>query len=402
MIILIFILVVGLVIMFKTRFIMYKDMPNSLGYLKKKEKGISFLSGLFTSLAAALGVGNILGVTQALILGGIGSIFWMWLSSIIGCATKYAEAYLSTLYKEKKDDEYVSGPMYFIKNGLDNKYMILAYLYAFFGVIASLGIGNMIQANAINKALKFNSIILGVVLVIIVYLTIRYGIKVISKINNMLVPFIIVLFLSCSIIILVKNYKVIDDIFILIMKEACSYKAFLGGNLYVMIKYGISRGLLSNEAGLGSSGIIYGCVEEDPHEVGVIAALDPIIDTIILCSLTFVIIIIDNNYLGMNINNDYHVVYNAFKNQIGFYGGITIFLSVIILGFLTIISWYYYGLCCYRFLFKNQKVYLSLYLLFIFLGVLYKSEGIYQFCEIANMLMAIPNLIGILLLIKKL
>ena len=404
----------GLITTISLRFIQIKRLKHSFDVLSGKydnpsDKGdVTHFQALSTALAATIGIGNIAGVAFAIQKGGPGAIFWMWMTAILGMSLKYAESTLALKYRIfDKDGKASGGPMYYIEKGLGKKWKSLAIFFAAFTIIASFCSGNMNQANTIAQTYNDNFNIpfwlSGLILSFFVGLVIIGGIKRISVFAEKLVPTMSLVYVLSSIFILILFYDKIIPSFQLILNEAFSLKAGIGG-LFTVIMWGIRRGLYSNEAGQGSAPIAHAAAKtKEPVREGVVALMGPFIDTIIICSMTAFIILstgaLDSNFEGALLTKE------AFTR--GFYfapfiGSTIINLSVLLFAYSTILAWSYYGDRCVEYLFGSTKlnVYRYFYILFVFLGCILPVNFVWNFGDIALTLMAIPNLLAIILLMN--
>jgi len=375
---------------------------------KNDDGDISSFESLMTALSATVGTGNIAGVATAIFLGGPGAIFWMWVTALFGMATKYAEAFLAIYYRERNDkNNYVGGPMYYIKNGLDKKYHFLAYLFAFFGMIAAFGIGNGVQSNSVAQVLSIelgiSKTTIGFIIAILVTMVILGGIRSIGKTASKLVPIMSLIYVFGGLFIILSNISVVPEIFYLIINGAFSSTAasggFAGASVLMAIRFGVSRGVFSNEAGLGSSPIAHAAAKtNDPIKQGSISMLEPLIDTLIVCSITAFVILISGEWLG-GINGA-ALTTNAFNNGIPLFGKYIVIIGLILFSFSTIIGWSYYGEKCAEFLFgdKITILYRVLWVVIIPIGASVELNLIWLIADIMNGLMALPNLIALVLL----
>lgn len=412
---------VGAWLTFKTGFIQFRRLGDGAklvfwGFMRKsdgtkREGDVSPFAALSTALAATVGNGNIGGVATALFWGGPGAIFWMWVCGFIGMATKYAEALLGVYYREKHPDGTIAGgPMYYIKNGLKNKSVAvyLAAAFAVCGVFAALfGTGNMMQAN--QMALAFHSqfgipkIVSGIVITILVALVIIGGIKRIAMVAERLVPTMIIVYFIFGFAVIVEHYDVIPSVFALIFQYAFTPSAavggFLGATVSQAIQFGFRRGLLSNEAGLGSAPIAHAAAQTpSPVHQGLIGTMEVFIDTIVVCTLTAII----NLSTGMWQSGLSGTAMTAasFSEGIPYLGGFVVALSSFLFGYTTLIGWCYYGEQCLKYLFgiKVTYTYRVIYILLMFIGSIASIELVFFVGDIANAFMALPNLIALALL----
>lgn len=385
------------------------------------EGNITPFQALMTSLAATVGTGNIAGVATAVFTGGPGALFWMWCTALVGMATKYAEAVCAVKYRETNAQGlYIGGPMYYIKNGLGEKWLWLAVCFAFFGAVAGFGIGNGVQANSVANALyetfKIPAWLTGLVLMVLVGLVIIGGIKRIAAVAAKLVPFMAVAYLLVGIVILVMQIETIPAALGLVFKHAFTPSAaeggFLGASVWMAIRFGVARGVFSNEAGLGSAPIAHAAAATDsPVRQGMVAMLGTFIDTIILCSVTGLVIISTGAYTvidaatGMGKTGAALSSY-AFESSIA-YGGILVAFASILFAFTTLLGWSYYCERCLEYLVGVRviKPFRLLWVLVIPLGASPSLIGIqngvdfvWLLSDTLNALMALPNLIALILL----
>ena len=384
---------------------------------KKKSKvddeNISPFAAVSTALASTVGTGNIAGVATAVFLGGPGAVFWMWVSGFVGMMTKYTEVTLSLKYRETDEKgQYHGGPMYYIKNGLGKNWMWLAAIFAFFGAFATFGIGNMTQSNAIASALErsFNVPVLatGIVIAILVGIVIIGGIKRISSVAEKLVPFMAVFYIIGCIIILGANFSTLGNAFALIFSSAFSFESIGGGILGYAImrgmRYGIARGVFSNEAGLGSAPIVHAASRnKSPVNQGFYGVFEVFIDTIIICTLSGLVIVNAGMFTGET--SGIQLVMLSFSEQFGYVGDIFVTIAIICFAGSTILGWSYYGEQCLGFLTRNNKYVIIAYKVIFagvaIIGAVGALEVIWDIADTLNGLMAIPNLIAVLLLSRK-
>lgn len=412
---------VGAWLTIKTRFIQFRRLGDGFklifqGFLGKKagkklEGDVSPFAALSTALAATVGNGNIGGVATALFWGGPGAIFWMWICGFVGMATKYSEALLGVKYREKYPDGAIAGgPMYYIKSSMKNRKvaMFLASLFAVCGAFAALfGTGNMMQTN--QMALAFNSqfgipkFITGIVVTVLVSLVIIGGIKRIGAVAERLVPTMILLYFICGFLVIFTHITRVPHVFSLIFEQAFTPSAavggFLGATVKQAIQFGFRRGLLTNEAGLGSAPIAHAAAQTpSPVHQGLIGVGEVFIDTIIVCTLTATI----NLTSGMWQSglNGTAMTSAAFSDTIPVFGGLVVALSSFLFGYSTLLGWYYYGEQCLKFLFgiKITYPYRFIYIMLVFLGSILSIELVFFIGDISNAFMAFPNLIALALL----
>lgn len=370
------------------------------------DKGdISHFGALTTALAATIGTGNIVGVSTAIALGGPGAVLWMWLTGIFGIATKYSEALLSVKYRVKAEDgTYSGGPMYVLEKGLNMRWM--GILFAVFTAIAAFGIGNMVQANSIAimtlNNFGISRYITGVIMAILTFLVIIGGIKSIAKICEGLVPFMAIFYVAGCLIILALNYDKLPDTLVVIVKGAFSPLAAMGGFagsiLKDTIRFGIARGLFSNESGLGSAPIVAAAAKtEEPVKQALVSSTGTFWDTVVICLITGFTVVSSGDWLSGKSGAE--LTSSAFYH-IKIVGPIVLNVGLLTFVFSTIIGWSYYGEKAAEYLFgsKIKLFYRILWVIFVFVGSILSLPIVWTFADIANGLMAIPNLISLLLL----
>lgn len=379
-----------------------------------EQKGeITPFQALMTALSATVGTGNIAGVATAIFLGGPGAIFWMWITALFGMATKYAEAVLAVKYRETDAlGRHVGGPMYYIKNGLGDKWQGLAVIFALFGMLASFGIGNMVQANSVADAVKslfdIPTWLTGATMTVLTAIVIIGGINRVAQVATKLVPFMAVAYLTSAFCVILLNIEEVPNAILLILTSAFNETAALGGfsgaTVWAAMRYGVSRGVFSNEAGLGSAPIAHAAAKtKGPVQQGKIAMLGTLIDTLIICTMTALVIILtgawDSGENGAVLST---LAFNKGLPDWGGYnwGGYIVVSGMVVFAFTTILGWSYYGERCAAFLFGTQIImpYRILWLCAIPLGAMGKLTMIWLLADVLNGLMAIPNLIALGLL----
>ncbi len=384
----------------KTFFSLFSDKStrNSDG------KGVSQFQSLSTALAATMGTGNIVGVAAALTVGGAGAVFWMWISAILGMALVYAENYLGTIYRRKN----VGGTIAFLEYGTGKRF--LAVLFCIFCSLASLGMGNMTQINSISESLK-NSfdippVCTGIIFAVIVFAVISGSIKRIGKVSQILIPVLSVIYITSALIIIIKNHDALPTAFKEIFSGAFGIKAVGGGIsgeiIRKSINTGLRRGVFSNEAGLGSSSLLHsGTDNPDPHRQGLWAVFEVFTDTIVCCTLTALAIMtsgsLSSEKTGISLAS------HAFSDIMGDFSDIFTSVSIVLFAFATIISWYFCGECCVKYIFGNNgiSVYRIIFAFCIIIGAYSRLESVWLISDIFNGLMAFPNLAGLFLLRKQ-
>jgi len=374
----------------------------------KKEGEISPFNALMTSLSATIGTGNIAGVATAIFLGGPGAMFWMWIAALLGMATKYAEAVLAVEYREKDEEgNHVGGPMYYIKNGLGKNWKFLGVLFALFASIAGFGIGNTIQANSVSDVLhsSFDIPVLysGLVLAVLVGLVLVGGIKSIASVAGKLVPFMAIVYLLSGLSILVLNLTAIPEAISLIVRSAFTGTAaaggFAGASIWAALQFGVARGIFSNEAGLGSAPIAHAAAKTDSSvKQGLVAMMGTFIDTIIICSITGLAIVLSGEYLSGESGATLSAL--AFSKMLPFIGEYIVTFGLILFAFTTLVAWSFYGEKSVYFL-LGQKAIIPFRLLWVVVipfGSMMDLKFIWLLADTLNALMALPNLIALLLL----
>ena len=373
---------------------------------KAPDNRLTPYKAMTTALAGTIGTGNIAGVASALTLGGAGAVFWMWIAAVLGMATIYAEIYLGVLFREKKNGEFAGGPMYYLEKGAGCK--IAAGLFCVCCIASSLGMGNMTQANSVSAALEEGFFVPPAVTGILLCLTVGFiiigGIDRISAISEKLVPGMAVIYITFSVIILAINYRNIPHAFSMIITDAFDVKSAVGGftgyGAGKAIRYGISRGVFSNEAGLGSSPIIHSAAEADsPASEGLWGMFQVFIDTIILCTLMALCILTTQTEPGDN--NGMQLSILPFQSVFGCAGRMIISACVALFAFATLISWCFLGEKCLGYLFGDDrfaKRYRVIYIIFAFAGCNLGFSLVWEISDTLNGLMAIPNLFALIIL----
>jgi amino acid carrier protein len=382
------------------------------------EGELSPFNALMTSMAATVGTGNIVGVATAIMLGGPGAVFWMWLTAFLGMATKYCETLLAVKYREvTPDGSFVGGPMYYIKNGLGENWKWLAFLFALFGAVASFGIGNMTQANAITKNMaevlsEFNilstdtaSYVTTFILLIFVGIVIIGGVKRIGAVAGMLVPFMALFYILMGLIIIGLNLDKVGPAFMSIFQYAFApapaIGGFTGATIMMAMRFGIARGLFSNEAGLGSAPIAHAtAITNSPVRQGFLGMLDPFIDTIMVCSITAIVILISGQWSAQNAGDAATMTSQAFGLALPGFGRYVVTIGLLLFAFTTILGWSVYGerCCIYLFGHKASLPFRIVFTLVIPFGALADLKLVWSLSDLFNGLMAFPNLIALLFL----
>ncbi len=369
---------------------------------------ITPFQALMTALSATVGTGNIAGVATAVFLGGPGALFWMWITALVGMATKYSEAVLAVKYREVDEEgNHVGGPMYYIKNGLGKKWAWLGMAFAIFGAIAGFGIGNTVQANSIASVMEANfgidTWITGVVVMVLVGAVLIGGIRRIGHVAGALVPVMAVSYIIAGLVVLFINAEQIPHAFDLIFTHAFSPVAaeggFAGAAVWMAIRFGVARGIFSNEAGLGSAAIAHAAAQnKSPVRQGLVAMLGTFIDTILICSITGLVIITSGVWTGGE--SGAALTSAAFAQALPGLGNYLVAVSLAIFAFTTIIGWSFYGERCCEYIFGVKAIgpYRVLWILAVPAGAVLSLDFIWLVADTLNAFMAIPNLIALLLL----
>ncbi|KZX68184.1 MULTISPECIES: alanine/glycine:cation symporter family protein [unclassified Alcanivorax] len=365
-------------------------------------------AALATSLSATIGTGNIVGVATAIHSGGPGALVWMWLIALVGMATKYAEAVLAVQYREKDAaGQYVGGPMYYIQNGLGRNWRWLAIAFAIFGMLAGFGIGNSVQANSVAHGLQDSfglpAWITGVTLAVLVGLVVLGGVKRIASVATFIVPFMALTYLLAGLVVLVDHAEALPAALALCFESAFTGTAAAGGFAGALVKeairFGIARGIFSNEAGLGSAPIAHASANTDhPARQGSIAMLGTFIDTIIVCSITGLAIVSSGAWTSGEEGAPLSAL--AFSSTFGDFGNVIVAGGLAIFAFTTLLGWSLYSERCTQFLFGDRAIlpFRVIWVLAVPLGAVVSLNLVWALADIMNILMAIPNLIALLLL----
>ena len=409
------ILLVGTGIYLSTRlgFLQIIRLPKAFKLIFTKSDGegdISSFAALATALAATIGTGNIVGVATAIKTGGPGALFWMWVAAFFGMATKYAEGLLAIKYRTQDDNGNISGgPMYYIVNGMGKKWKPLAIFFAIAGIlVAFLGIGTFSQVNSITSSLQnsfgFSPEIVSVIIAIIVAVIIFGGIQSISKVSESVVPFMAILYILATLTVIFAHYVNIIPAISQVFKGAFTGTAAVGGFAGAAVKEaiqkGIARGVFSNESGLGSAPIAAAAAKtNEPVEQGLISMTGTFIDTLIICTLTGLSIIVTGQWTVKGLEGA-PLTQAAFSTVFGSVGSIALTLCLVLFAFTTILGWSYYGERCFEFLFGTKGIWLyrSIFILMVAAGGFLKLDLIWIIADIVNGLMALPNLIALLAL----
>lgn len=418
----------GVFLTVRLKFLPWRNLPKSLKMLfspesRKTDDGegdISPFSALMAALAGTIGTGNIVGVATAMVLGGPGALVWMWIAAAFGISTKYAECALAIKYRESNEKgEMCGGPMYTIKNAFKNKKVgaVLAFAFSLFTLIASFGIGNLSQANSISSSLNntfsIPQWVTGLILAVLTGIIIFGGIKSISKVSTVLVPVMSIFYILAGLIVIAINYKNIPAGLGTIFSMAFGGKAIAGGvagtitvSVMQSIRYGVARGVFSNEAGLGSAAITASSVSTNSHiQQGYINMCGTFIDTIIVCSITGLAIASSGVLGSVDAAGEYvtgaDLTIAAFQSVLGKPGAIIVAIGILLFAFSTILGWEYQGEKSLEYFCKNKiacYIYRIVFAAVVFVGSIVALDIAWSFSNIANGLMAIPNLISLLVL----
>ena len=419
---------VGLYLSIRTRFLQIRKFPYSMKVtlgrmMKKKEASDGALTpfqAVCTALAATVGTGNVAGVAGAIAIGGPGAVFWMWISALLGMCTKFAEVTLAVHFRETNaQGDLVGGPMYYIKNGLDKKWHFLAYLFAAFGVLAVFGTGNATQVNTITTAIdsalssfnalpadavKLVNLIIGVALAIIIALILIGGIKRIGNVTSKLVPFMAIMYIVLALGVIIFHIKSVPAVFASIIEGAFHPASVTGGvvgSFFMSMKKGVSRGIFSNEAGLGTGSIAHACADtKKPVKQGFFGIFEVFVDTIIICTMTALVILCSGVPVNYGEAAGAELTISGFTTVYGSWVSIFTAVAMCCFAFSTIIGWGLYGTRCIEFLLgsRSNMPFMVLYSLTAIVGATMNLGLMWSIAETFNGLMVIPNLIAVFLL----
>jgi AGCS family alanine or glycine:cation symporter len=367
---------------------------------------ITPFQALTTALSATVGTGNIAGVATAIALGGPGAVFWMWITALVGMATKYAEAVLAVTYRDTDArGEYIGGPMYYIRNGMGRNWAWLAWLFALFATVAAFGIGNTVQANSVAHALeetfKVPTAWTGITMAILAFMVIIGGIKRIGTVAERLVPLMAIFYVGAAGVVILINIAEVPATLAMIVSDAFTGTAatggFAGAAVWAALRFGVARGIFSNEAGLGSAPIAHAAARtNEPVRQGTVAMLGTFIDTIIVCTMTGLVLIVTGVWnSGAEVAA---LTKSAFDIGLpGNAGGFIVSFGIIFFAYSTILGWAYYGEKCMEYLAGVRAVlpYRLIYSACVAVGATIKLDLVWNFADVMNGLMAIPNLIGL-------
>ncbi len=396
----------GVFLTFRLRGLQFSKLwyAHKLIFTKDKTSAgdISHFQALTTALAATIGTGNIAGVATAIFLGGPGAVFWMWMTGLVGMATKYSEAILAVKYRVTDSrGEMCGGPMYYIEKGLGWKW--LGVLFAIFGAAAAFGIGNMVQSNSVADAVRSTfsvpPVITGLILAVLTALVVLGGIKSIGRVTAYLVPFMAAIYVAGGLVVVLINVTEVPAALGAIFAGAFGGEAAFGGAVGAAIRYGVARGVFSNEAGLGSAPIAAAAARTDyPGRQALVSMTQTFIDTIVVCSITALAILtsgaLNSGETGAALTTA------AFNIGLPGSGGVIVAIGIILFAYSTILGWCYYGEKCLEYLISEKAViyYRVIFVLFVFVGAVAQLDFVWTFSDVMNGLMAVPNLIALLLL----
>lgn len=417
----------GLFLSILTRFVQFRKfgyaMQNTLGKIFHKQKAgsgeVTPFQAVTTALAATVGTGNIAGITWAVTLGGAGSIFWLWVSALIGMCTKYSEVVLSVRYRERNQNgDWVGGPMYYITNGLGKNWKWLAALFCIFGTLASFGIGNAVQVGNITtsihtaiEAFSSNPIsqttvnwVVGVITAIITGLVVIGGIKRLGSVTEKLIPVMSLIYIIACLAVIIANISRLGSVFVMIFRGAFHPSAVVGGvsgfTLKTCITWGVKRGVFSNEAGLGSAPIAHAASsEKDPVKQGLYGIFEVFMDTIVICTLTGITLLISGIDLQYGVKGSTALNAAALATVFGDkLGALIIAVGLSLFALSTILGWALYGSRCCEYLFGSRsiRVFQIVFVVIVVVGATMDLSLAWDIADTLNALMAIPNLIGLL------
>lgn len=419
---------VGLVLSFRTRFLQIRKFPYAMkvtfGRMFKKREAsdgaMTPFQAVCTALAATVGTGNIAGVAGAIAIGGPGAVFWMWISAILGMCTKFSEVTLAVHFREKNvHGDLVGGPMYYIKNGLKKHWHWLAYLFSVFGVLTVFGTGNATQVNTITTAINAAltnyhviskdavptvNLVVGIILAILIALILLGGIRRIGRVTEKLVPFMALIYIVLAVGVIILNIGHVPAVFASIVEGAFHPAAVTGGavgSFFMSMKKGVSRGIFSNEAGLGTGSIAHACADtRKPVKQGFFGIFEVFVDTIVICTLTALVILCSQVPVSYGQAAGAELTISGFTATYGNWVSIFTAVAMCCFAFSTIIGWGLYGTRCIEFLFGSRvnKPFMLVYALVAIVGATMDLGLMWSIAETFNGLMAIPNLIAVFLL----
>lgn len=417
---LVLILGVGLYISLRTGFAQITLFPRALRAFaarlrggKAEEGAVTPFQALCTALAATVGTGNLVGVAGAMAIGGPGAIFWMWICALLGMATKFAEATLAVRYRVRENGEYVGGPMYMIREGLGKKWHWLGGVYSFFGIVAAFGVGNATQINAVvngvDAAVKafggevslIGNLIMGILLAILIGAMLLGGARRIGLVAERLVPFVSAAYLLLGLGVLIARVQAVPAAFGAIVQGAFAPRAVTGGvvgSMFAALRIGVSRGVFTNEAGMGTASIAHaGAQVRHPAEQGLMGIMEVFLDTIVICTMTALVILVSGVSIPYGVDVGVTLTTDAFSAVYGDWVSVLIAAALCCFAFATVLGWGLYGARCAQFLFGANvwKKFVLLQAVTVVLGAVLNTGTVWLLSETVNGLMAIPNLIAL-------
>lgn len=420
---LILILGVGIYLSFRTGFAQLTLFPRALRDFfsrlrggKTEDGAVTPFQALCTALAATVGTGNLAGVAGAMAIGGPGSIFWMWVCALLGMVTKFAEATLAVHFRVKENGEYVGGPMYMIRQGMGRKWLPLAGIYSFFGVVAAFGVGNATQINAVVTGINstivafggretwLGNLLMGVLLAAVILLMLLGGAKRIGVVAERLIPFVSAAYLLLGLGVLVVKAQLLPDAFRSILYGAFSPRAVTGGivgSAFATLRVGVSRGVFTNEAGMGTASIAHASAQvAHPAEQGLMGIMEVFLDTIVICTMTALVILVSGVAIPYGVDVGVALTTDAFCAVYGDWVSVFIAAALCCFAFATVLGWGLYGARCAQFLFGSNvwKKFAVLQSVCVVLGAVLNTGAVWILSETVNGLMAIPNLIALAVL----
>lgn len=425
---LLLILAVGIYLSVRTNFVQIRLFPKAMKsffskFLAKNKvsDGISSRQALFTALAATVGTGNLAGVAGAIAIGGPGAIFWMWICAFLGMVTKFAEATLAVRYREKNNfGEWIGGPMYMIRNGLSRKWLPVASVYCFLGTVAAFGVGNATQINTVIGGINSTivayggeessllNLIIGIFLAILIGMILLGGAKRIGRIAEKLVPFAAVIYIILCVFILVVKVNEIPRAIEAIVSGVFKPNAVTGGVLgsaFTALRVGASRGVFTNEAGMGTAAIAHASARvHHPVEQGLMGIVEVFLDTIVICTLTALVILCSGIRIPYGADIGVALTSEAFSSFYGDWVNVVITIALSLFAIATILGWGLYGARCAQYLFGKSawKIFAYCQMAVVIVGALLKTETVWLMSEIMNGLMAVPNLLALIWLTPEL
>ncbi len=422
--VLIMILTIGVMLTIRTRAAQIRLLPAAFSQLirsirerNKTNQSFSSYRALCTALAATVGTGNIAGVAGAIALGGPGVIFWMWICAMLGMIIKFSEVMLAMHFRYKDPIMgYIGGPMYMIENGLPRRMRMLAVLYCCFGVIAALGVGNATQINAVTDGIErivnsfnlpFNNkfrIVIGIIIAVMIFPIFRQGAFGVGQFAEQLIPFASVLYILLAILSIVLRLENLPGAIRAILVGAFQPNAVTGGvlcSLFLTMRIGVSRGIFTNEAGMGTASIAHASSQSQvPMDQGLMGIMEVFLDTIVICTLTALVILCSGTAISYGVDSGIGLTLDSFSCVLGEWSSVVVTVLVCLFAFATVLGWGLYGGRCCQYLFGNAgwRYFVFAQSIAVILGASLKTSVIWEFSELVNGLMAIPNLTALILL----